>query len=265
MNPIVLDAHNPGPLTGRGNNTYVLFGDGPRAVLIDAGVGHPKHLAAIDEALAIRHAHLVRVLVTHAHRDHASGAPLIAKRHAKASFAKFPWPEEDSRGFLWQPLADGQAIDAGGETLTVVHTPGHSPDHVAFWDQRARVVFTGDLVIPGGSVVIPATRGGDLSQYLRSLERVLALDAVSLYPAHGPLIDDPRGVLTGHIEHRRVREQQVIDALRRGLSTVPEVAESIYDGLEPALMDAALENVRAHLAKLQGEGRVRENEGRWSL
>ena len=204
------------------------------------------------------------MLVTHAHSDHAAGSPLIAGRHPTAAFAKFPWPEEDVRYPVdWQPLVDGETVDAGGETLTVLHTPGHSPDHIALWHAPTRAAFVGDLVIQGGSVMIPWSRGGNLEDYLASLERLIALRPRTLFPAHGPVIADPLAVLSGHVEHRRMRERQIISALRQGHSTVPAITESIYDGLDPALMPAAGENVRAHLEKLKADGLAFEHDERW--
>jgi glyoxylase-like metal-dependent hydrolase (beta-lactamase superfamily II) len=265
FNPILLDAHNPGPMTGRGNNTYLLHSrPGHAAALIDAGTGDSRHLEALERELDIRQARLASVLVTHGHSDHAAGSTQIARRHPTAVFAKFPWPEEDGRYPVdWQALADGQTVDAGGETLTVLHTPGHSPDHIALWHEPARAAFVGDLVIEGGSVMIPWSRGGNLDDYLASLERLIALRPRTLFPAHGPVIADPLAVLSGHVEHRRARERQVIGALRRGHSTVPAIAESIYDGLDPALVPAARENVRAHLEKLKAGGLVHDDGEQW--
>jgi glyoxylase-like metal-dependent hydrolase (beta-lactamase superfamily II) len=107
------------------------------------------------------------------------------------------------------------------------------------------------------------SRGGDLGQYLASLERLLALGPRRLLPAHGPAIDDPRAILTSYLEHRRYRERQVIAALGAGYATVETIAESIYDGLAAALVPAARENVRAHLEKLKQEGRVVDTDGQW--
>src|SRR4029450_13564469 len=107
--PILLHAHNPGPMTGRGNNTYLVHGGRGGAALIDAGVGDSRHLVEIDDQLALGATHLARVVGTHAHSDHAAGCPLIARRHPTATFAKFPWPEEDVRYPVdWHPLADGE-------------------------------------------------------------------------------------------------------------------------------------------------------------
>lgn len=266
MTTIPLDAHNPGPMTGRGNHTYLLFGDAGDAALLDAGVGDPRHLESIDRELAARETTLGRVLATHGHRDHVEGAPLLARRHPSAVFAKFPWPQEDARwDVLWSPLADGDSIAIGGETLTVLHTPGHSPDHVSFWHEPTGAAFTGDLVIGGSSVMIHSSRGGSLTEYLASLERLIGLQPKTLFPAHGPVINDPADALTRSIEHRRARERQVIQALRSGRATVQAIAESVYDALDPALMPAAAENVRAHLEKLKAEGQAFCQDERWSL
>ena len=112
--------------------------------------------------------------------------------------------------------------------------------------------------------MIHTSRGGNLSEDLRSLQRLLMLEPAVLLPAHGPRVDDPRALLTGYLEHRRMREQQVLDALRAGRTSVQAIAESIYDGLDPALLPAAHENVRAHLEKLEGEGVVSRQADRWT-
>jgi glyoxylase-like metal-dependent hydrolase (beta-lactamase superfamily II) len=112
--------------------------------------------------------------------------------------------------------------------------------------------------------MIQWSRGGDLRQYLISLERVLALKPERVLPAHGPEITEPAALLNQYLDHRRMRERQVLDALARGRDTVQSIAECIYDGLDPALLPAAHENVRAHLEKLRAEGLAFEASDRWS-
>ena len=262
--PILLPARNPGPMTAAGNNTYLLTDSGGSAALIDAGVGEPDHLADLNAALAAHNARLDLVLVTHAHPDHAAGATWLAAAHPAAAFAKRPWLDQDGLYPVdWHPLEDGQTILAGGESLLVLHTPGHAPDHLAFWHERTRTAFTGDLVVRGSSVTLRWSQGADLSSYLASIERLLALDPAVLLPAHGPRIDDPRAILLGYLAHRRLRERQVLDAVHAGHASVQAVGESIYHGLGPVLMPAALENVRAHLEKLKSDGLVTEDSGVW--
>jgi glyoxylase-like metal-dependent hydrolase (beta-lactamase superfamily II) len=262
---IQIEARNPGPMTGTGNHTYLLVSD-RTAVLVDAGVGAPAHLAEIAARLSEHHASLTDVLVTHGHGDHADGAAAVARAHPSARFWKYPWPEQDERfGVSWRRLDEGGRVPLGrDEAVEALHTPGHSPDHLAFWHAPSRSVFAGDLVVGGGSVMVQASRGGRLAEYLVSLERIRALEPRTLYPAHGPLVERPDEVLATHIAHRLERERQVLDAVAGGASNVRAIAERIYHDLSPALEAAARENVRAHLEKLRDEGRVREDGDQWT-
>jgi glyoxylase-like metal-dependent hydrolase (beta-lactamase superfamily II) len=264
--PVVrIDAHNPSPMTGEGNHTYLVPVAGT-AVLVDAGPGDPSFSRSVARELDLAQARLVAVVVTHAHADHAAGAEGLARSYPNASFFKYPWPQEDVRFRVrWQAVGEGDRVDVGGGVdLDILSTPGHSPDHIALWHAASRTVFTGDLVTAGGSVMIQASRGGSLAQYLASLERIRSLAPVRLFPAHGPVVEDPDAVLAEHIAHRLVRERQVAEALAMGRSSLQAIAETIYHGLSPALLAAAHENVRAHLEKLEQEGRAFRDGDRWT-
>jgi glyoxylase-like metal-dependent hydrolase (beta-lactamase superfamily II) len=257
---VPIHAANPGPLTGNGNWTY--FFPGRHPVLIDAGVGVAAHLDGIGRASSSGPR---RVLVSHAHSDHITGVSALADRWPDTEFAKFPWPERDSRHpVTWESLSDGQLIPAGDSELEVVHTPGHAPDHIAFWHAPTRTLLSADLVTAGTTVAILASQGGSLSQYLRSLQRVLDLNPARLLPAHGDPIGDPAAQVRRYIDHRRMRERQVLEALEAGVGSVEDIVERIYVGLADPLVRMARESVLAHLLKLQDEGLARRQGDTWT-
>ena len=257
----LISGFNPGPYTGTGNNTYLITGSEP--ALIDAGIGHPKHLAAVRDALA-GHA-LTRVLVTHGHPDHAAGASHLAKTWPGSSFAKMPWSDVDNQFAVpWVALADGDQIFVGDGYVRVIHTPGHSPDHICFFDEETRTLFSGDLLIKGASVVIPVSRGGSLTAYLRSLELIQALEPTRVLPAHGPEIDDLSSVVQQYVKHRQHREVEILNVLGDRPVGVDAIVAQVYSSLSGVLQRMARENVLAHLAKLRDEGRVREDDDLWS-
>ena len=258
MKPTLLHAANPGPYTGNGNWTYLIPGDRP--VLIDAGVGHAAHLDAIGDAAPAGPA---GVVVTHAHSDHASGAPAIRARWPSATLTKMPWPERDGE-LAWQPLVDGDTVITAAGPLLVLHTPGHSPDHIALWHAESQTLFVGDLLQQGTTVFIPASSGGSLTDYLRSLDRLRQLSPVRAWPAHGPVIEDPIALIDKYVEHRRQREQQVLAALDEGHTTVDAITTRIYVALQPALLPMARESVLAHLVKLEEEGKARRGRVGWA-
>jgi glyoxylase-like metal-dependent hydrolase (beta-lactamase superfamily II) len=255
---MLLPAHNPSPWTGpTGNNTYFL--DGAVTTLVDAGVGHPDHIAAIERALAGRP--LMQVLITHGHTDHASGVPALGVRWPGARMRKMPPGEIPGVAFL----ADGEELRAGDTLLETVRTPGHSRDHCCFSNVSAGDVYCGDLIRAGGTIVIAASRGGDLRAYLESLERIRSLAPRRLLPGHGPEIDDPDAAIQAYVRHRAARDGQVIAALKAGLDTPDSIAGRIYAGLDPSLERAAVDTVLAHLLKLEAEGLVKRESGKWEM
>jgi glyoxylase-like metal-dependent hydrolase (beta-lactamase superfamily II) len=269
MRVIPIHAMNAGPYTGAGSLTYLVVGT--ETTLIDTGSGEPRHLEALAESLRDAGRPLRRVIVTHAHRDHAGGAAAIAAAWPAASFTKFPWPGEDERyGLAWMALRDGDMVPAGDTALWVVHTPGHAPDHVSLFEVRSGTLFSGDLVVNGGTVVIPGSRGGSLADYLASLQRVLDLQPRRILPGHGQPIENPAALIRSYIAHRLMRERQILDALAAAPLAVAALVARMYPGLDVRLGDAAEDSVRAHLAKLRDEGRAVEEEpgtggSRWRL
>jgi glyoxylase-like metal-dependent hydrolase (beta-lactamase superfamily II) len=236
MTPILIPAGNPSEWTGpTGNNTWLLNGREP--ALVDAGTGEPSHLDALERALD--GAPLIRVLITHWHPDHVKGLPALKDR----------WPR------LIVIERAGESVPAGDGVLEILPTPGHSPDHLCFFDRDAGDLYCGDLARMGGTIVIPSRKGGDLRQYLASLQRVRDLAPRRLLPGHGPIVDDPVALIDKYIAHRAEREQQILKAMLDGARTVDEIVRRVYPTLPPSLSDAAADSVRAHLAKLRDEGR----------
>ena len=223
-----------------------------------------RHIDALSAAL--NGAELSRVLVTHAHSDHASGCLELLSRWPGAEFAKIPWPERDARfGVVWRVIADGEDVEAGDGYLRVIHTPGHAPDHACFFDVEQRTLFSGDLVIEGTTVVIPGSAGGCLTRYLRSLELIRDLRPKRVLPAHGPEIRD-LSMLVGHyLDHRKRREVEILNAIAADVRTPDAIVGWIYGDLPRSLRGAAADSVMAHLMKLSQEGRVRCENDTWVL
>ena len=235
-------APNPGPFTGPGTNTYVVHDSG-RCAVIDPGPVIPGHLTAIGHAVG--EAEPVAVLVTHTHPDHAPAAnPLAARLGVPAlGFAAGPEFLPDAT------LADGDTVDVGGASLEVVHTPGHTADHICL--RAGGVVFTGDHIIGGSTVIIE-----DAAAYMESLERLRRLSPRHLHPGHGEEIADAGAAIDAYIAHRLERERQVLAAVADGARTVREVVDAVYVGIPPELLDAAIFQVATLAQKLNGEGRL---------
>src|SRR5262249_42781927 len=154
------------------------------------------------------------------------------------------------------PIDDGDVVRTEGATLRAIHTPGHAEDHLCFALEEENAIFSGDNVLGVGTTVIPA-EGGDLLDYMHSLERLLAEQPTAIYPAHGPMIRDGRAKLREYIDHRNQREQEILAALRSGLSAIPEIVARVYAAYPVALHGPARSSVCSHLLKLEREGRVR--------
>ncbi|MFI5315876.1 MAG: MBL fold metallo-hydrolase [Myxococcota bacterium] len=270
-NVVVVRGQNPGPFTGPGTNTY-LVGHGKRPFLLDTGAGVPAYLPLLEKALADEHASggPGDLLITHVHGDHIGGAPGVLERFGARKVAKHPWPGRDERYELdLVPIQAGDVFRADGVTLRAIHTPGHAQDHICFYLEEERALFTGDVVLGAGTTVIPLD-GGDMADYLASLERMLELELERIYPGHGPLIADPRAKLTEYLEHRRERERQIVAAVRSGASTVAGMVERIYVDTPRALWPAAGQSVLSHLLKLERERRAQRSrdaagEEHWAL
>jgi hydroxyacylglutathione hydrolase len=249
---------NPGLMTGPGTNTYLV--GHRRPILIDTGAGLAEYPPLLGRMLEDeRLGEVSRVLVTHRHRDHLGGALDVRRLFPRVPVGKLV-VNDPSLPVPVEPLRDGAVIHGDGVTLHALHTPGHASDHLCFYLEEERALFTGDLVLGGSTTVIPPD-DGDLAQYLASLRRVLTLDVARIYPGHGPVLEPARPVVERYLAHRQEREEQILAALLAGDETVPEVVQRVYQDVAPALHDVARLSVTSHLVKLEREGRVRRTTG----
>jgi glyoxylase-like metal-dependent hydrolase (beta-lactamase superfamily II) len=248
-------APNPSPMTLEGTNTY-LVGRG-EVLVVDPGPDLPRHVDAIVGAAAglgaIRYA-----AVTHHHADHLPAAYRLRERLQTVILGHPELPGVD------RPLRDEEELLFAGLHLRALWTPGHTDDHVCYFLAEDRAVFTGDLIAGRGTVVV-GTGESDLARYLDSLARVAGFQAETLLPGHGPIVREPAAKVREYVEHRSERERQVLSALRDGPRTVDQIVRSVYTDLAEQLVPMAARNVRAHLFKLRGEGRVLDSAGCWCL
>jgi glyoxylase-like metal-dependent hydrolase (beta-lactamase superfamily II) len=264
LSPLVrrIVAPNPGLMTGPGTNTYLVGID--EVAVIDPGPDDAGHIEAIIGASMRERVRWV--LVTHHHLDHAAGVARLAKATG-AEIVAFGPPK--SANADWAPdrrARDGEVIEGTEWGLEVLHTPGHASDHLCFFLEEERVLFTGDTVLSGTTSVINPP-DGDMAAYLVSLERMRKRRISRLCPGHGDVIDDPKAVLNEYIEHRLEREAQILEALREGPAKIPDLVARIYAEVPEALHEWAGRSVHAHLMKLKAEGRVsgRDTNSAWKV
>jgi glyoxylase-like metal-dependent hydrolase (beta-lactamase superfamily II) len=243
---------NPGMMTGPGTNTYLL-GE-RRPILLDTGTGKQSYIRLLRQTLQQHGMETIsRIVVTHVHPDHIGGALKVQALFPHAPVYKMPWSRRDAAFEVKiMPLADGARIETESGTLRAIHTPGHARDHLCYYHEEDQLLFTGDLIVGVGTVVIPRD-GGNMAHYLHSLRRLLQLDLRAIHPAHGPVIMAPYDKIQEYIDHRLKREHMVIEALRAGKHTIPEITSHIYVEAGPKLQKVAQQSVRAHLLKLEQE------------
>lgn len=263
-----LVAPNAGPLTFKGTNTYLV---GTRSLaVIDPGPESAVHRDAILAAANGRP--ITHIIITHAHRDHtdgidalvaATGARTFAFRRANLTPEQGGDPHAEFVGHDFMAdvhVADNDRIAGEDWALTALHTPGHAPDHLCLAMENQPIVFSGDHVMAWNTSVI-APPEGRMSDYLRSLERLLARDDALLLPGHGGRIEEPKRAVKAYLLHRKWREQAILEAIRKGAASSRALLPIIYRDLDPAVMGAAMMSLRAHIDHLAERELITVSDG----
>jgi glyoxylase-like metal-dependent hydrolase (beta-lactamase superfamily II)/8-oxo-dGTP pyrophosphatase MutT (NUDIX family) len=249
-------APNPGVMTGPGTNSYFVGAD-DEWTLIDPGPADAAHLQAL---LAAAPGRVARILVTHTHPDHSPGAVTLAAATGAPVFGRRPAhaPGQDSSFAPQRELAHGERLALGeAGTLRVIHTPGHASNHLCYLLEDEKLLFTGDHVMQGSTVVINPP-DGDMAAYLRALHGLLDEDLEWLAPGHGFLVEAPHAVLRGLIAHRLRREAKVLAALQEHAPCrIDALLPEVYADVSAALYPVARRSLLAHLLKLQQDGVAR--------
>lgn len=243
-------------MTLTGTNSYLIdCGDG-QAVCIDPGPIIERHVQALlDQAAAMR-CRISLICLTHTHPDHAPAAPVLAERTGALIAA-----HADSEFPHTRDLRDGDVLRIGDSAIEVMEAPGHTFDHVVYYEPRERALFTGDVVLGDGYVVI-APPNGAMRPYQQTLRRLLEKysGAATIYGGHGEPVTDPQAKLRDYVAHRESRQAEILAALKDGPRTIPDLVQNIYAQTNPVLWPAAARQMLAYLIALEQEGRVHSSE-----
>ena len=268
VSPLIrrLVAKNPSPFTYTGTGTYIV-GVGEVAV-IDPGPALPEHLDAIMCAVAGET--VTHILITHTHLDHSplagplaekTGAPILAYGpHGSGRTGGLDREEAVEEGadrdFRFDAaLRDGDRIEGASWTFEVLHTPGHTSNHLCFALEEERALFTGDHVM-GWSTTVISPPDGDMAAYMANLRRLVERGDKSLWPTHGLPVAEPKPFLEALIAHREERIAQILNILAAGPARIADMVPGMYHDVPDYLHPAAARSVLAHLIQLVDDGAV---------
>ena len=268
LHPLVrrMTVYNPSPFTFHGTNTYLVGAD--TLAVIDPGPDDEAHFEALLRAIDGRP--VSHVLVSHTHRDHSPLAARLAKATGAMTAAEGPHrparplrigevnPLDASADTGFVPdrrLVDGDSVEGDGWTLSTVLTPGHAANHAAFALDGTGILFSADHVMAWATTIV-APPDGSMSDYMASLDRLLARDDQILLPGHGGPVTNPKAFLRGLKSHRKMRERAIVERIQNGDRTIGEVVAAIYRDTDPRLHGAAALSVLAHLEDLVARGIV---------
>ncbi len=240
-------------------NTYLIMGS-QGAAFLDTGWNREDDIKArLDYIQQVGNPPMKAIIVTHRHPDHWGGAPAIQKA-TDAPIVASPTEKEPIEANMEgakvdQVVQDGETLALGDMTLEFIHAPGHTVGSLGVFIREKKALFTGDNVMGTGTSVINPGEG-DIALYIQTMEKFLGYDPETIYPGHGPVVNNPKAKLQGLINHRKEREQQILALLQQGPRSVEQLFKAIYDELEERVQNLARNQIRSHLDKLENESRV---------
>ena len=255
LSPLVrrITAGNSSVFTGPGTNTYLVGKE--EITVIDPGPAMPEHIENIAKACGDD---IKQILVTHTHPDHSPGAKLLHQRTAAPVMGMYALHKQtqDKTFKANKVLEDGDEIREIEYTLKVIHTPGHASNHLCYLLEEEKMIFTGDHIMEGSTVVI-GPPDGNMKQYIESLEKLKQFDISMIAPGHGNLMKDPKSVVDWIVSHRMFREKKVVDALTEfSKANLDQLVEKVYDDVDERLHGIARASLLAHLNKLIEEDKA---------
>lgn len=258
-----ITAPNAGPMTGPGTNTYLVGNS--EILVIDPGPAIDSHVEAILEAGAGR---IRKVAVTHTHPDHSPAAKVIADATGAELYGSV-LVDDGHQDLSFKPdihLQHGDVLEGDGYTIEALYTPGHVGNHFCFYLREEEVVFTGDHIMQGATVVI-IPPSGDMLDYINSLQLLNRYAVRNLAPAHGHIIANAREAVDALVEHRLRRETRVVEALEQlPNSSLDQLMDLVYADVDKGLYKIAKLSLWAHLLKLEREGRAKKySKKHWLL
>uniref|UniRef100_A0A1B6DG22 Beta-lactamase-like protein 2 homolog n=3 Tax=Clastoptera arizonana TaxID=38151 RepID=A0A1B6DG22_9HEMI len=264
-NIILILGCNPGPMTLQGTNTY-LIGTGKRRILLDTGeVDVPQYINNLKKVLEEEECDIEHIILTHWHHDHVGGIPDVLRLNSSdCKIWKFRRSDKQDdvlpSKISFDYLHDGQTLSTVGASLRVIHTPGHTTDHVILSMPDNKALFSGDTILGEATAVFE-----DLHDYIQSLLLIQKLEVDVIYPGHGSVIKNPREYVQYYLDHRKERENQVMEMLKTSKTSVTEsdIVDAIYQGLDVRLHLAAENNVKQILVKFLKENKVEFKENKW--
>ena len=249
LSPLVrrITAGNGSVFTGPGTNTYLVGKE--EVTVIDPGPAMQEHIDVITAAAP----NIKQILVTHTHPDHSPGVRLLKENLDIPAYGMLTnsSKNQDQTFSPERILDDGEVFQEEEFSIEVVHTPGHASNHLCFILKEEKLIFTGDHIMNGSTVVI-GPPDGNMKQYIQSLEKLKDYDIEKIAPGHGELLENPHEVAYWIINHRLEREKKVFQALQEATKGTPDtLVEKVYDDVDSSLFPIAKASLLAHLIKLE--------------